>query len=261
MRSTYMPPNSHKTLETFESLVKRDLSKIKFKDKPKRYNLTQKEFGALKSIAENPSIICQKADKGGALVILDTEHYETAMLEHLNDGNTYARLEEDPTKKFMEVLKKIILKTAENGTINEKTKNFLLKKYPRSPTINIIPKIHKHPTNHPFRPIVNTRGSLHEAIGQFLDRYLQPSVEKMTTFIRDTTDFLVKLDQVQLTTDEVMEQTIMCTIDVKALYTSIPHQAGLEAVEAAIIRTEYEEDFKVFLLDILNFILWHSYFQ
>lgn len=188
-RSEYMPPSSHKSLDTFEKLVKQDLSKIKFQHKPKRYTLTEKEFGILKAIANNPSITCQKADKGGALVILDTEHYNKEMISHLNDVNTYGKLENDPTKEFMETLRTIINKAHDQGTINERTRNFLIQKYPRSPTIYIIPKIHKYLRNPPFRPIVNTRGSLHEPIGQYLDRYLQSSVEKMRTFIKDTTDF------------------------------------------------------------------------
>ena len=57
-------------------------------------NLTQEERKALKEIQENADIVIKEADKGGALVILDKDFYESKLImaDHLNDSSTYAKV-------------------------------------------------------------------------------------------------------------------------------------------------------------------------
>ena len=57
------------------------------------------------------------------------------------------------------------------------------------------------------------------------------------------------------------DEVWLATIDVTALYTSIPHQAGLEAVEWALLNSEGVAASKVFLMELLHFCLYHGYFQ
>ena len=66
------------------------------KDKgPKYQNLTYEERNALKQLEKNPEITIRSADKGGAVVVLDTEYYHKKMLENLNSP-TYKQLVRHP---------------------------------------------------------------------------------------------------------------------------------------------------------------------
>ena len=59
----------------------------------------------------------------------------------------------------------------------------------------------------------------------FVDRELQPLLANILSYIEDTTDFLNKLSRF----DNLPDNTIRVTLDVTALYSSIPHNDGIKA--------------------------------
>ena len=56
----------------------------------------------------------------------------------------------------------------------------------------------------------------------------------LKSYIKDTNDFFNKLGQI----GELLEGTILCTIDVVRLYPHIPHNDGLEALKEALANSE-----------------------
>ena len=56
--------------------------------------------------------------------------------------------------------------------------------------------------------------------------YLKPLSQKVKLVIKDTNDFLKKLNELR----DLSDNFIFCTIDVVGLYSSIPHKEGLEAI-------------------------------
>lgn len=89
----------------------------------------------------------------------------------------------------------------------------------------LLPKIHK--VNNPGRPIVSGIDSPTDCISHTIDRILRPFVAKLPSHIKDTRDFIGKLEKF----GPLHEDDIMVTIDVSSLYTSIPHKDGLEAIQ------------------------------
>ena len=104
----------------------------------------------------------------------------------------------------------------------------LLSKENRPSRFYILPKIHK-PGN-PGRPIVSSCGSTTEGISHFVDYCLAPLVKEIPSYIKDTTDFLNKLRKIE----HLPPRTLLVTLDVKSLYTNIPHSEGMEACRAAL---------------------------
>ena len=92
----------------------------------------------------------------------------------------------------------------------------------------ILPKIHK--PGCPDRPIVSLCGSPTEGISKFIDFHLSPLVSRFPSHIKDTTDFLKKLEGLE----NLPSGTILATLDVKAIYTNIPHNEGVEACRAML---------------------------
>ena len=72
---------------------------------------------------------------------------------------------------------------------------FLKNTHPRTPCLYILPKIHKHPTNPPGRPIVSSIGSLLENTSRYVN-FLAPHVQTLTSYCRDSKDFLMKIQNI-----------------------------------------------------------------
>ena len=93
-----------------------------------------------------------------------------------------------------------------------------------------MPKIHKRLHNVPGRPVISNSGFFTENISAFLEYHLKPLSQKVKSFIKDTNDFLKKLNELR----DLPDDFILCTIDVVGLYPNIPHKEGMEAIRKAL---------------------------
>ena len=78
--------------------------------------------------------------------------------------------------------------------------------------------------NVPGRPVIYNCGTATEKISEFLDFHVQPLVGPVDSIIKDSTDFLKKLESL----GHIPSTAILCTIDVVGLYPHIPHGEGLD---------------------------------
>ena len=94
----------------------------------------------------------------------------------------------------------------------------------------VLPKIHKRLHSVPGRPVISNCGFYTEDISAFLDFHLKPIAAKVKSYIKDTNDFLRKLQNLPKLPDDV----ILCTIDVVGLYPNIPNEEGLLFLKKAL---------------------------
>ena len=209
----------------------------------KKSNLTGGEQNALSKLKNDDTIIIKEADKGGATVIMDKTFYRAKVHEMLADKEHYTELtdvnyDDKIIKKIQKHLKKFDKETTKKE--NEYLQNFAWK------TSNFygLPKIHKSqavkeailqqnstyikvqsPPDLKLRPIVAGPSSPTHRLSNFMDIILKPLCGHVPSFIRDDLDFLNHLPE---TTDE---NAFLVSFDVVSLYTSIPHELGLTAIE------------------------------
>lgn len=151
---------------TYSKLVEKDVDDLLKKDNgPRYFNMTNAESRALKDLQNNPDITIRSADKGGAIVVLDTEYYNRKMTEHLN-SSTYKKLESNPVNEFKAEIDNLLKVAFESDWITKNELGFLTNHHPVAPIIYSLPKIHKHPTEPPLRPIVSGRGSITEPLSK-----------------------------------------------------------------------------------------------
>ena len=121
-------------------------------------------------------------------------------------------------------MKKINEKIRESwmkGNIDDKTKDYLIVSEDVKPgRFYLMPKIHK--LGCPSSPVILGCGTLIEKISAFVDQNVRP----LNSCIKDTKDFLHKLENI----GELPEGAMLCTIDVVGLYPHIPQNEGLEAL-------------------------------
>ena len=114
------------------------------------------------------------------------------------------------------------------GLTSKHTKAFLTPNQPKVARFYLLPKIHK-PDNQE-RPIVLSNGIPTENISQYVDHFLQPLVTRVPSYVRDTTDFLLKPQQIP----HLPAGCLLVTLDVSSLYTNIPHSEGIIACKEAL---------------------------
>ena len=67
-------------------------------------------------------------------------------------------------------------------------------------------------------------------ISRFVDHYLQPLVKAILSYIKDTNDFINKIDNLAVTPN-----SFLVKMDVKSLYASFPNNEGI-----ASMKTKYD---------------------
>lgn len=190
------------------------------------------------------------------MVILNKVDYEKEVFRQLNDETFYRRLQKDPTADFSNSLKISIREGLALDYINKYLSEYLYNQFPRVPVFNILPKVHKPGFPPAGRPIVAAQGYLHEPTSKYVDWLLQPFVTKMPTFIRDTTDFIRKVEGTF-----IPEEALLISLDVVSLYTNIPHNELRNVLQGVLDSREVLHPPTHFVLDLVYTLLEHNYFR
>ena len=238
----------------------------------------------LKDLSSNNDIVIKEADKGGAITIINKEDYITDCNTLLEDDITYHKT----TTDMMQAL----LKEAENllnriTVANKQVVSMLLPTLPKPGLFYALTKLHrlkqlissKYNHSHliktlidteqitqvansldirpPYKPIVSCKGILTEHIFGHVDSILQNLLDKIPSFLKDTTDFLCKLNDI---TQLVTPDYLLVTMDVNSLYTNIPHSDGVEACRSFLTMNTIDQALINDILTLVDFILKHNLF-
>ena len=80
---------------------------------------------------------------------------------------------------------------------------------------------------------------------------MQPHVKELPSYVKDTTDFLNKVDQLE----KVPENSTLVSLDVKSLYTNIPNNEGISAVKKHLDRKKLTNALSIVITTFLTLIL------
>ena len=129
-----------------------------------------------------------------------------------------------------------------------KTANSLLEEKIKAPEFQVLSKIDK--SNSPGRPLINSVNCHSSRISELVDYCLQPEVKKFEWYVKDTTYFIKKIEDI----DHVSHYSYLGSLDVCSLYTSIPHKEGIESVKQKLKNSKPGISIK-FILKFLKLIL------
>ena len=91
------PKETHQIIGTFIGLVENDINNAKArKTKNPKPSLTKEEKTAMEALAERTDIILTNADKGEAVIIMNTDYYINEAKSQLIDQDNYKQLPNDP---------------------------------------------------------------------------------------------------------------------------------------------------------------------
>lgn len=281
-KSDYNPPkSSDKYLEDVIDSLKKFPVENNIR-KHVKSNLSYKQKCAIDSLKDDHSIIIKEADKGSAVVIMNTDFYCEHIHSMLNDVEFYTTASEDFDTETRKIINDLI--QTYDSCLHDKEKDYLVNFIHKTSFFYGLPKIHKstiigkaieeqndtyieveNPTDLKFRPIVGGPNSATQRLSHFLDLILKPLCNSVNSYIKDDFDFLGRLPR------QVQYNCKLVSFDVVSLYTNIPHDLGKEAVKYWLnkkrdkIDSRFSNDFILEALDIVlernSFYFDQGFFQ
>ena len=136
--------------------------------------------------------------------------------------------------------------------MNEKVANNLLSSEAKITQFKMLPKVHKEANS--GRPMVSSINYHATKISKYIDNQLQPHVKELMSYVKDSTDFIRKINSME----KIPDNSIFVTMDVRSLYTHIPNKEGIKAVETTLKRknigTRIISKFLRLVLTLNNFV-------
>ena len=189
--------------------------------------ITFKEQQALIALKKDKDIQVVKGDKGNETVVIDKVEYKTKVTEHLNNTNTYSQIDDIPIKSLQRRVNYELMKLKNQHKISEDQYKFIRCNKEVVPKFYATIKTHKE--NLPIRPIVAFNDSPTYGLAKFLSDILMPLTDLAPQKLKNSYQIKDTLKDIT-----VPPNFVLVSFDVKALFTSIPIDFAIGAIEEAL---------------------------
>lgn len=157
--------------------------------------------------------------------------YQKMCYDVFNNDRWYRPISAYMVAQFPGQFKALLGVAFNNDLIDQDTYSFLNVQFPHDTTFYAIPKIHKKKANPLGRPIVSGIEAFTENSSRYVDFFL--NVTGLPSYVRDTLDLLTHIEGLVVPPD-----ALLVTVDVEALYSSIPQQQGIGVVKTFLMEQE-----------------------
>lgn len=254
--SLYPAPSSNQGVSTFLKMTCQEIRNLKSKSTILE-NLTKNKKIALRNLSSHHEITIKASDKMGNIVLMDNEKYSQMCMKILTNCDWYRPVGPDVGQAFNNKFYALVDEAFQNKVISKQTLDFIRTPHPRLATFYSLPKIHKHTSDPPGRPIISGSCAITENLSRLVDEHIRPFVLSISSYVRDTIHLLQIIEGMQ-----IPGGCILASIDVEALYSSVPHSKGLACVQKILSQTSHHESsFNDFILLSLDYILRHNVFS
>ena len=139
-KSHFLPPkNRNEALDQFINNVE-SIPLDKSSTKPKS-NISKYERKAITTLTSDKNIIIKEADKGGGIVIMNTDHYKTMSENIISDKSFYETLPDNPERNVRLNYNKLLKKYS--NCLTDKERVYLQDFEVKDSQFYGLPKIHK----------------------------------------------------------------------------------------------------------------------
>lgn len=194
-------------------------------------NLSKGERQALSALRDIDSQTIKIQDKGSKFVIIDTDEYDAKMKEQLQNPIHYDKLDSDPSTDHVSVISQWGKKWLERGQISENIAKWVVNENAKPGKAFGTIKTHKE--GNPLRLITSCCGTAIENLSAFTEFYLKPLAQNLPSFVKDTTHFLQKIEDLNKS-GPFPKESILVSWDVVAMFPNIDNNLGINAITDAL---------------------------
>lgn len=207
------------------------------------------------TLRKRDDIVIKPADKGGAIVVWRKDLYVEEVNKQLNNSEFYVKTTSDATPQNAAKVKHVIQDEIQKENLPASAIHVLIDK-PICSQFYVVPKVHK--LGNPGRPIVSACSCPTERVSALVDDILRPLVTCLPSYTRDSSSAIQKIKQHTLIKGE---KPILFTMDVKSLYSIIPHDDGLVALKHFLDRRSVLDPPSSTVLRLAELVLTLNDFQ
>ena len=192
--------------------------------------------------------VIKPTDKNGGLAIMPFTAYDQAMKEKLtqtftdangNEELKYPKASKQQLAREFKLLKALVEEGKEKGFVGEKDAALAMPSSPSPAKLYGNPKAHKTSREDlgipPLREIVSCSGSNTEGLGKLVDSVTRPVDEACDSFLQDTPHLLRLIEELNAAGPQPAG-TIIFSLDVVALYPSVPTSRGPEVLRQRLLK-------------------------
>lgn len=229
-KSTWDPPKAPPEVELFLANVRKDVLDPNNVRKPFD-NLSKEEREALKQIRNDENLVIRIQDKGSRFVILDKSAYVEKITSQLDNDLHYAKSDVDPTSNHFDKVKKWSQKWLSEKQISQDVADWVTDTTPKPGVA--FGNIKTHKVGNPLRLITSCCGTAIERLSAFTESFLKPLSNKLPSFLKDTTDLINKINELNIK-GPLPQGTLLVSWDVVGMFPNIDNNLGLSAVREAL---------------------------
>ena len=270
-------PKKHKTpneLKNFLGAVKSEIMDPKNRRKAEN-NLPKDEAKALKDLVDlqrKRQIQIKQCDKGAGVFIVDFDDYVKSCDSHLKEeqidekGNKkkyYREVDQETIQEASSKIKLLLEEGIDNQWLSKQEYEAMWPEGKKASKFYCNFKVHKdhdHGELPPVRPIVSVSGGILENPSAFVDHHIKELGTKHNTYLQDTPDFLRKIEEIN-ENGPLPDNAILVTLDVKSLYTNIPHEEGIKCAEEGLNERVDKTIPTGFIVRMLSLLLHNNIFE
>ena len=274
--STFTPKgNQNAELEKMiDKLEHMNIQVVKSKDNIKHLRSALQE---LIQKTQDGEIIIKSADKGDITVIMSPEYYARMCNNELSKSDFYCNKgDHDPSQGVTDAVNSFAERYKEILTLKEY--EYITKRSYKMAYFYMLPKLHKsdyindllknsstyvHITNFTQniegRPIVGGPCYHTSGLSEMIHIILHPILEHIPHIVKDSFDLLDRIP------DEIDDDTVLGTCDIKSLYTNISKDLALKSIDFWVTKFQnviplLSRFSKTFILHALQIILDYNHF-
>ena len=195
-------------------------------------------------------------------MVWDSGEYLLEAEKQLGDRPVYKDISfnENLPTDLVESSNQIFRSLKRKGSITDKQLKYFLYHYKNATNLGklyLLPKIHKRLSNVPRRPVISNCGTPSERAPEFLDHHLKPVMQNGKSCIRDSSDFISKIKDL----NNIPQGALLVTADVVGLYPSIPHDLGLKSLREVLEKRKLKPVSTDDLVRMAEFLLQNNCFE